>query len=891
MDGDQLAVGVRYDNGHDNNASISGAAYMFELSQTTWSDTDKLQEHESLNSSSWQNFKTANSTAPACTSADSSKFGTASNAANSIAITSSDNNKWACFRVKDKDNTYSYIKKQIDLTPPTVTITQTEDSLQATTTATDLPTNPVWQYSLHSTNPTCSTTNKEWINGSKAKYISFTSYYCFRVADSSNNHGYGKIKPTIPDPGLVIKQTPTKISAIATSTYALSMDASDEFGRSVSLDGDRLAIGAPYDDGKSNSTTNAGAVYIFKRTGTTWVLERKIEDGSDGFNNLDTNDRFGRSVSLDGDRLVVGAYRDSGKNNSTTNAGAVYIFKRTGATWSLERKIEDGSDGFYHLDANDWFSFSVSLDGDRLAVGSHYDDGKNNSTTNAGAVYIFKRTGTTWALERKIEDGSSGFHLDARDEFSRSVSLDGDRLAVGAYSDDGKNDSTANVGAVYIFKRTAATWALERKIEDGSDGFNHLDSGDLFGLSISLDGDRLAVGAQGDDGKSNSTTNAGAVYIFKRTGTTWALERKIEDGSDGFNHLDISDVSDGFGRSVSLDGDRLAVGSHYDDGKNNSTFHAGAVYIFKRTGTTWALERKIEDGSSGFHHLDANDWFGRSVSLDGDRLAVGAYLDDGHDNGSSKAGAVYMFERSGGTWTDTDKFQEQEGLVASSWQNFKTTNTTAPACSSADNSKFGTASNTADVITISSSDNNKWACFRVKNTDNVYFYVKKQIDFNPPVVTITQANDSLQATTAATDIPDNAVWEYNEQTTNPTCKNLTSGWVDGSKARYISFSKYYCFRIKDSAGNTGYGKIKPTIPDPGLVARQTQTKISASASSPYFLSLDATDNFATNRVSLDGDRLAIGSLLDDGKNNSTTWAGGSLYIQTDGDNLGPGEED
>ena len=145
------------------------------------------------------------------------------------------------------------------------------------------------------------------------------------------------------------------------------------------------------------------------------------------------------------------------------------------------------------------------------------------------------------------------------------------------------------------------TWTLERKIEDGSDGFTALDGGDKFGTSVSLDGDRLAVGAKYDDGKNNSTTNAGAVYIFKRTGTTWALERKIEDGSAGFTALGSGDE---FGHSVSLDGDRLAVGAICDDGKNNITYDAGAVYIFKRTGTTWALERKIEDGSDGFTALD-----------------------------------------------------------------------------------------------------------------------------------------------------------------------------------------------------------------------------------------------------------------------------------------------
>ena len=321
----------------------------------------------------------------------------------------------------------SMLRGQIDFDAPVITISQSGDTLTASSTATDLPTTPTWQYSQHSTDPTCSTITSGWENGSEAKYISFSKYYCFRVTDTTSVTGYKKIKPTIPDPGLVIRQTQTKVSAMSSSPYSLTIDGGDYFGHSVSLDGDRLAVGAGFDEGKNNATANAGAVYIFKRTGTTWTLERKIENGSDRFNNLDASDKFGYSVSLDGDRLAVGAWYDDGKNNATADAGAVYIFKRTGTTWALERKIEDGSDGFNNLDANDKFGYSVSLDGDRLAVGAFNDDGKNNSTTNAGAVYIFKRTGTTWALERKIEDGSDGFNnLDLDDYFGISVSLDGD---------------------------------------------------------------------------------------------------------------------------------------------------------------------------------------------------------------------------------------------------------------------------------------------------------------------------------------------------------------------------------------------------------------------------------------------------------------------------------
>ena len=160
------------------------------------------------------------------------------------------------------------------------------------------------------------------------------------------------------------------------------------------------------------------------------------------------------------------------------------------------------------------------------------------------------------------------------------------------------------------------TWALEQEISDQSSGFTALRAGDWFGHSVSLGGDRLAVGAPYDDGHSGTST--GAVYVFKRTGTTWALEQEISDQSSGFTALRAGDW---FGHSVSLGGDRLAVGAPYDDGHSGSS--TGAVYVFKRTGTTWALEQEISDQSSGFTALKVSDEFGVSVSLDGDRLAAG----------------------------------------------------------------------------------------------------------------------------------------------------------------------------------------------------------------------------------------------------------------------------
>ena len=732
------------------------------------------------------------------------------------------------------DRNYSTSSNQQNSGAPVVTVSQSGDNLTATTTATDLPTDPVWQYSLQSTDPTCSSVTSGWNNGSQVKYIAFNQYYCFRVTNTSNDTGYAEIKTTIPDPGLIVRQTQTSIAAMATSVHSLGLDASDELGYSVSLDGDRLAVGAYGDDGTSNGTTNGGAVYIFKRTGSTWSLERKIEDGSDGFNSLDAGDFFGYSVSLNGDRLAVGSRYDDGSANSKGNSGAVYIFKRTATTWSLERKIEAGVNNLTSLDTSDEFGYSVSLNGDRLAAGAIYDYGFGNGTTDAGAVYIFKRTGTTWSLERKIEDGSDGFnYLDAGDFFGYSVSLDGDRLAAGAYSDDGSGNGTSGAGAVYIFKRTATTWALERKIEDGSGGFNDLDADDLFGYSVALDGIRLAVGAYSDDGSGNGTTNAGAVYIFKRTGSTWALERKIEDGTGGFNPLD---AFDNFGYSISLDGDRLAVGAYYDDGSGNGTSNAGAVYIFKRTATTWSLERKVEAGSGGFHHPGVNDYFGHNVSIDGARLAAGAYYDDGSSDSHSNAGSVYIFKRTGSTWSDTNKFHANAGISSDSWQNFKTTNANEPSCDS--NGSFGDAGAGANLIAISASDANKWACFRVNNAADTYTYIKKQIIYGPPSLSLTQ--DSTTVTASGDNLSEFSFFDSGP--TNPTCSssNTTATWTTGSSATGLDDNDWVCFRAKNSIEIYGYAKVQVDLTTPVISLSQDQDSVDAAATMAGVPTIDSS---------------------------------------------------
>jgi hypothetical protein len=399
---------------------------------------------------------------------------------------------------------------------------------------------------------------------------------------------------------------------------------------------------------------------------------------------------FGHSVSLsaDGDTLAVGAIGegssakgingggDTELNNGAQGAGAVYVFTRTTTGWSQQAYIKASNTG-----AGDAFGHSVSLsaDGDTLAVGAIGEASSakginvenaqsNNEAPDSGAVYVFERTGADWSQEAYIKASNTG----KGDSFgvSLSISADGDTLAVGAYGEGSatagnngneKSVDEQNSGAVYVFARIETDWSQEAYIKA-----SNTDIGDNFGYSVSLsnDGDILAVGAPNEDGEDGFAFNSGAVYVFARIETDWSHQAYIKASNAG-------DKGDYFGYSVSLSkyGNILAVGA-YGEGseakgingneKNDDKPNSGAVYVFARIGTDWSQQAYIKASNT-----DENDYFGRSVSLDadGNTLAVGAIwerssakgINGGGDaelnNGALGAGAVYLFTLTASGWS------------------------------------------------------------------------------------------------------------------------------------------------------------------------------------------------------------------------------------------------
>ncbi len=386
-------------------------------------------------------------------------------------------------------------------------------------------------------------------------------------------------------------------------------DANDYFGHSVSISGDYAIIGAPKED--PSNTTNAGSAYIFKRNGTTWAQQQKIT-ASDA----QAYDAFGFSVSISGDYAIVGAPVEDPSN--INYAGSAYIFKRSGTAWAQQQKI-NASDA----QANDYFGHSVSISGDYAIVGAYWEDPSN--LNDAGSAYIFKRSGTAWAQQQKINASDA----QANDRFGWSVSISGDYAIVGAYWEDPSNLFSA--GSAYIFKRSGTAWAQQQKINASDKQVR-----DWFGFSVSISGDYAIVGAFQEN--PSNLNDAGSAYIFNRSGTTWTQQQKIT-ASD-------KQVRDYFGSSVSISEDYAIVGAYGEDPSNLS--NAGSAYIFNRSGTTWTQQQKINTADA-----QADDWFGWSVSIDGDYAVVGAFQEDLSNH--SNAGSAYIFNRSATTWTQQQK--------------------------------------------------------------------------------------------------------------------------------------------------------------------------------------------------------------------------------------------
>jgi hypothetical protein len=416
---------------------------------------------------------------------------------------------------------------------------------------------------------------------------------------------------------------PNWASATESKLVASDAQASDFAGTGVeiSADGSYAVVSAGQEDGGAGDPlNNAGAAYVYVRSGSTWTQQAKLT-ASDA----QADDLFGYGISAtinsDGTYVIVGSpYEDTGGSS----AGAAYVFTRSGSTWTQQQKIVSSD-----LQAGDQFGWSVSINstGTYAIVGARLED---TNASNAGAVYIFTRSGSTWTQQAKIvsSDGESN------DQFGYTVSMssDGSYAIVSAYLEDGgAGNPLGGAGAAYVFSRSGSTWT-EQAILRASDS----QASDQFGDSVSInsDGTYAIVGAKLEDGGAGDPiSGAGAAYVFSRSGSTWT-EQAILRASD-------AQANDNFGQSVSInsDGTYAIVGAPEEDGgAGNPISGAGAVYVFSRSGSTWT-EQAIITASDA----QANDRYGSSVSINGDGTFVITGVPYEGDGGTS-AGAAYIYE-------------------------------------------------------------------------------------------------------------------------------------------------------------------------------------------------------------------------------------------------------
>jgi len=455
-------------------------------------------------------------------------------------------------------------------------------------------------------------------------------------------------------------------------------------------------------NGAGIASANVTNVAINCAADSTWVQDAYLKAS-----NAEADDYLGQSVAISGSTLVVSAfYEDSNvttitntdgsasADNSASDSGAAYVFMREASgNWVQDAYLKPSN-----ADSEDSFGVSVGISGSLVVVGAHSEDSNqttitntdgsastNNSASSSGAVYVFKREANgNWVQDAYLKASNAG----ADDQFGWSVAISGSTVVVGAFYEDSNqttitntdgaasaDNSAANAGAVYVFRREASgDWLQDAYLKASNAGAD-----DEFGAAVAISGSTIVVGARNEDSNQttisngdgtasgdNSASNAGAVYVFKReTNGNWVQDAYLKPSNAG--------ATDYFGWSVAISGSTIVVGAVGEASNqanitntdssasaDNSMSRAGAVYIFKReTNGDWVQDAYLKASNAGL-----DDQFGYSVAISGSTVVVGSTDESSNqatitntdgtaptDNLANRAAAVYVFKReASGNW-------------------------------------------------------------------------------------------------------------------------------------------------------------------------------------------------------------------------------------------------
>jgi len=639
---------------------------------------------------------------------------------------------------------------------------------------------------------------------------------------------------------------------------------SDNFGRSVSISGDSVVVGAP---GNDDAGSFSGSAYIFTRTGSSWSLQAKLtaDDAA-------ATDLFGWSVAISGNSVVVGAYRD---DDNGTESGSAYIFTRTGNSWSLQTKLT-ASDAA----AGDQFGLSVALSGDSAIISAYLDD---DTASGSGSAYVFTRSGDSWSQQGKLTASDAA----AFDNFGFSVAISGDSVVVGANRDD---DAGSASGSAYVFTRSSSIWSQQAKLT-ASDAA----AGDEFGRSVAISGNYAIISSHEDD---DGGPGSGSAYVFVRSGATWTQQNKLtandaapidnfgssvaingnhilvgspgsgvgvtgkvyaytRSGNSWFwqNTLNASDAtsSNEFGRSLAMSSDSSIIGANVNDTMGS---FAGSAYIFTRSGNSWSEQAKLTANDTAI-----DDNFGYSVAIAGDSAVVGAYFDD---DAGLDSGSAYVFTRNNSTWSLQTKLTASDATVDDQFGYSVAISGDSTVIGALQTNDAGTSSGSAYVFTRTGSSWSQQAKLTASDAaSNDLFGISVSISGDSVTVGAYQNDEKgIDSGSAYVFIRSGSSWSQQAKLTasDAAVSDLFGVSVDISGDSIVIGA----FGDDDSGTDSGSAYV---FTRSGSTWSQ-QAKLTAS---------DAADfDFFGVSVAISGDSIAVGAQLND---NAATNAG-SAYVFT-----------
>ncbi|MCK4663979.1 MAG: immunoglobulin domain-containing protein [Bacteroidales bacterium] len=589
----------------------------------------------------------------------------------------------------------------------------------------------------------------------------------------------------------------------------------DDFGYCVSISGDYAIVGAHSEDHDINGENyllNAGSAYIFQYNGTSWQEIQKIVASDRG-----QEDNFGKAVSISGNYIVVGAFRedeDINGENTLTSAGSAYIFFNNEGVWEETQKIT-ASD----REAANYFGRNVSMCENYIIIGAYEnttDASGENSISKAGASYIFYNNAGTWEEMQKIVASDRAFE----DRFGASVAISNNYAVVGAYyenEDENGNNTLNDAGSAYIFYNNAGTWQEVQKIVASDRAYQ-----DYFSISVAIYGDYIMIGAwyeDEDESGGNTMENSGSAYVFYNNEGVWQETQKLT-ASD-------RNIQDVFGLSISISGNYAIINSYNDDeDANGENFLdcAGSAYIFYNNAGIWEETQKIvaSDRAEG-------DLFGRTIAIDNNIIISGAY---GKNNFTGK---VYIFNANPNIVNQPSNQSINEGdnavfsLIATGADSYQWQENTGSSFENIIDVDIysGAETNTLTITGVSLyMTDYQYQCVvtnsngnTISNTAILTVCLPVSISSHPESQTICEGNDTIFGITATN--ADSYKWQVN---TGSNFEDITNGVVySGAETDTLTITgagfdmnnyQYHCIASNlcvDITSNSAFLMVSPTV--------------------------------------------------------------------------------